>query len=67
MHRKLLLLSLILSGCATLSLAQDSLLIGAGDKLHVRVFDTPEMEQHPQVTDSGTVPLMLLGNVKLPA
>jgi polysaccharide export outer membrane protein len=65
MHRKLLLLSLILSGCATLSLAQDSLLIGAGDKLHVRVFDTPEMEQHPQVTDSGTVPLMLLGNVKV--
>jgi polysaccharide export outer membrane protein len=45
--------------------AQESLLIGPGDKLHIRVFDTPDMDQHPQVTDAGTVPLMLLGDVKV--
>jgi polysaccharide export outer membrane protein len=43
----------------------ESLLIGRGDQLHIQVFDTPEMEQHPRVTDSGTVPLLFVGDVKV--
>jgi polysaccharide biosynthesis/export protein len=43
----------------------ESLLIGNGDQLHIQVFETPELEQHPRVTDAGDVPLMLLGNVHL--
>jgi nucleoside-diphosphate-sugar epimerase/protein involved in polysaccharide export with SLBB domain len=31
--------------------------------LHVQVFDTPELEQHARVTDSGDLPLMMGGNV----
>lgn len=41
----------------------ESILIGAGDMLHVQVFDTPEMDQHARVTDDGNVPLIFLGNV----
>jgi polysaccharide export outer membrane protein len=41
----------------------ESLLIGPGDMLHVLVFNTPELEQHSRVSDSGDVPLMLVGNV----
>lgn len=40
-----------------------SLLIGPGDLLHVQVFNTPELEQHPRVSTSGDVPLEFLGNV----
>jgi polysaccharide export outer membrane protein len=43
----------------------ESLLIGPGDQLHIEVFDTPEMEQAPRVTDAGTVPLLFLGDVKV--
>ena len=43
--------------------AKESLLIGPGDQLHVQVFDTPEFEQHVRVTDSGDVPLQLIGSV----
>jgi polysaccharide export outer membrane protein len=41
----------------------ESLLIGPGDQLHIQVFETPDLEQHPRVTDGGDVPLVLLGNV----
>jgi polysaccharide export outer membrane protein len=41
----------------------ESLLIGPGDKLHVVVFNTPDLEQRARVSDSGDVPLMLVGNV----
>jgi polysaccharide biosynthesis/export protein len=41
----------------------ESLLIGPGDQLHIQVFETPDLEQHPRVTDAGDAPLMLLGNV----
>ena len=44
---------------------EESLLIGPGDQLHVQVFATPDLEQHPRVTDAGDVPLMLLGNVRV--
>ncbi len=43
--------------------AQESLLIGPGDLLHILVLDTPELEQHPRVTDSGEIPLQGLGSV----
>jgi polysaccharide export outer membrane protein len=66
MRNKLLKASLILVALVAPGLAQqESLLIGRGDLLHIQVFDTPEMEQHPRVTDSGTVPLMFVGDVKV--
>jgi polysaccharide export outer membrane protein len=40
-------------------------LIGPGDQLHIQVFDTPEMEQHPRVTDAGEIPLLFVGNAKV--
>jgi polysaccharide export outer membrane protein len=48
--------------CATAS-AQESLLIGPGDQLHILVLDTPELEQHPRVTDSGEIPLVGVGTL----
>lgn len=45
--------------------ARESLLIGAGDLLHIQVADTPEMEQHARVTDAGEVPIEGAGNVKV--
>lgn len=45
--------------------AQESLLIGPGDQLHVQVLDTPEMDQHPRVTDSGEIPLVGIGTLKV--
>jgi polysaccharide export outer membrane protein len=44
---------------------QESLLIGPGDVLHVQVVDAPEMEQHVRVTDSGMIPLVGAGDVKV--
>jgi polysaccharide export outer membrane protein len=43
----------------------ETLLIGPGDTLHVQVLDTPEMEQHPRVTDAGEIPLIGVGNLKV--
>jgi len=45
------------------SSAQESLLIGPGDQLHIQVLDTPELEQKPRVTDSGDIPLTGLGTL----
>jgi polysaccharide export outer membrane protein len=42
---------------------KETLLIGPGDMLHVQVFDTPELEQHARVTDTGDLPLVIGGNV----
>lgn len=44
---------------------KESLLIGPGDLLHIQVFDTPEMDQHPRVTDGGSVPVLFVGEVKV--
>ena len=44
---------------------KESLLIGPGDLLHVQVFDTPELEQRARVTDSGDLPLIMGGNVRI--
>ena len=61
-------ISLLLSCMAVFAAPQkyvqaESLLIGPGDQLHIQVFETPDLEQHPRVTDAGDAPLMLLGSV----
>jgi polysaccharide biosynthesis/export protein len=43
----------------------ESLLIGPGDLLNIQVFDTPELNQSPRVTDAGTAPILLLGSIHL--
>lgn len=43
----------------------ESLLIGPGDLIYVDVFDTPELTQEVRVTDSGTVRLSFIGEIKL--
>jgi polysaccharide biosynthesis/export protein len=47
--------------------AQESLLIGSGDMLHVQVLDTPDLEETARVNDAGELPLILGGNVKVAA
>jgi polysaccharide biosynthesis/export protein len=67
MLRNLCLLSfaLLFAVTATFARTNESILIGPGDTLHIQVLDTPELEQHPHVTDSGEIPLIGLGNVKV--
>lgn len=49
--------------CAAAAQANNSLLIAAGDVLHLQVTDTPEAEQHARVTDQGTIPVLGIGDV----
>jgi polysaccharide biosynthesis/export protein len=58
---------LLLTASGLPAQAPESLLIGPGDMLHVKVFDTPELEQHARVTDAGGLPLLLGGSVKVSA
>jgi polysaccharide export outer membrane protein len=60
-----LLFLLFLSATTHLTAQNESLLIGRGDLLHLQVYDTPEMEQHARVTDSGSIPFSFLGNVSV--
>jgi polysaccharide biosynthesis/export protein len=48
---------------APLAAQRESLVIGPGDLLHVQVYDTPELDQHPRVDDAGNAPLLFAGNV----
>lgn len=50
---------------STLLAQQESLVIGPGDVVHVQVFDTPELDENARVTDSGELPLVLGGKIKL--
>jgi polysaccharide export outer membrane protein len=59
-----LLVGLLLP-CSGQAAGPESLLIGPGDLLHVQIADTPEMEQHPRVTDAGEVPIEGAGSVKV--
>ena len=43
----------------------ESILIGPGDRLFIHVTDSPEVDQHPTVTDAGEIPLIGVGNVKV--
>jgi polysaccharide export outer membrane protein len=61
----LLLLSCLFLVSPVLAETFETLLIGPGDLLHIQITDTPELEQHPRVTDAGDVPLVGVGNVKL--
>lgn len=72
LQKKIVTVSLACLWLAVTSFAQnqtsgqkESLLIGPGDMLHIQVFDTPELDQHVRVADSGTVPLMFIGSIKL--
>ena len=60
-----LLLLLLSSATIHLPAQNESLLIERGDLLHLLVYDTPEMEQHARVTDSGTIPFSFLGTVSV--
>ena len=63
-----LVLSLLLApGLAAQQQAQpqESILIGPGDLLHVQVLDTLELEEHARVSDSGELPLVSGGSVKV--
>jgi polysaccharide export outer membrane protein len=50
---------------AALAQSGESLRIGPGDQIHVTVVDSPELDQHPRVTDAGEVPLIGVGTVKV--
>src|SRR4051794_35839488 len=66
MRRILRLFGIALFAFATayaLAVPPETLLIGPGDTLRVQVLDTPELEQHPRVTDSGDIPLIGVGNL----
>ena len=55
---------LFLFCCAACCYAQtESLTIGPGDLLHVKVLEAAELEQSARVTDTGTLPLILGGSV----
>ncbi len=44
---------------------RESVVIGAGDTIHVHVFDTPEMDQQALVDDNGNAPLLFVGAVMI--
>jgi polysaccharide biosynthesis/export protein len=57
---------LILFCCAGCCLAQtESLSIGPGDILHLKVLEAPELEQSSRVSDAGTLTLILGGKVQV--
>jgi len=47
------------------SLQNESLLIGPGDVLHIQVLEAADLTQTVRVMDSGEVPLIIGGNVKV--
>jgi polysaccharide export outer membrane protein len=63
--RKNLVIALLAILSTPLYAQRESVLIGAGDMLHVQVYDTPEMDQHILVDDSGNAPLLFVGRVTL--
>jgi polysaccharide export outer membrane protein len=64
--RNWILIGFLFAVCAAAQ-QPESLLIGPGDLLHVQVFDTPELGQDARVTDTGELPLLLGGDVKVGA
>ena len=55
----------IMAGAAFAQQPSNSLLISAGDELHISILDMPEMEQYPRVTDAGDVPVQGVGSVRV--
>jgi polysaccharide export outer membrane protein len=57
---------MVLFCCAGCCLAQtESLTIGPGDLVHLKVLEAPELEQATRVSDAGTVALILGGKVQV--
>jgi polysaccharide export outer membrane protein len=61
----LLIATLAASIASAPARAEESLLIGPGDLLHIQVLDTPELDQHPRVTDAGLIPLAGIGTLSV--
>ncbi|WP_423186154.1 polysaccharide biosynthesis/export family protein [Alishewanella sp. d11] len=47
------------------SFADDSYLLGAGDKIAIRVFGHTDLDLETQLTDSGTINYPFLGSIKV--
>jgi polysaccharide export outer membrane protein len=45
--------------------APESLLLSAGDLIHITVFDVPELDQHTRISDSGEVNLALIPKINI--
>jgi len=56
---------LFLLCCAACCYATESVTIGRGDVLQVKVLEAPELEQSARVTDAGTLTLILGGSVQV--
>ncbi len=63
--KKVIFVCLMSLSLAALAQSGESLRIGPGDQIHVTVVDSPELDQHPRVTDAGEVPLIGVGAVKI--
>jgi polysaccharide export outer membrane protein len=63
--RTVRLLSFLLCSVTCCCAQTESLTIGPGDLLHVKVLEALELEQSARVTDAGTLPLILGGSVHL--
>ena len=64
--QSLLILFCCAGCCAVYCLAQtESLTIGAGDLLHLKVLEAPDLEQSARVSDAGTLSLILGGKVQV--
>lgn len=65
LDRRSWLLIALMCASSAFAATPEMLLIGPGDILHIQVIDTPEMDQHPRVTDAGEVPVTGVGNVQV--
>jgi polysaccharide biosynthesis/export protein len=63
--KKAIFVCLMSLSLAAIAQSGESLRIGPGDQIHVTVVDSPELDQHPRVTDAGEVPLIGVGAVKI--
>jgi polysaccharide biosynthesis/export protein len=63
--KKVIFVCLMSLPLAALAQSGESLRIGPGDQIHVTVIDSPELDQHPRVTDAGEVPLVGVGSAKI--
>jgi len=60
-----ILMAILLSALAVPSLAQGTDKLGAGDTVHITVFQQPDMTTDARVTEHGTVQVPLVGSVKI--
>lgn len=57
--------ALVLMACTCTAQQKETLLIGPGDLLQVKVLDTPELDELARVTDAGAIPLSVGEEVKV--